>query len=514
MVERSEVPVDATGLVPDGLVDAFWQYEDALMTDDLARLDALFAPGPGTLRGDAAGLLVGHDAISAFRRGRGGAPKRTVLGVHIRPVDADDALVVAEISPHTGGRGQQTQLWRRGIDGWHVVAAHVSGPAPAVDSRIWRVVGTPLLTGAQEGPLAGARVAVKDLFAVAGQRIGGGVPAYFAEAREETGNAPAVQQLLDAGAVVTGIARTDEFAYSIAGANPHYGTPPNGAVPGALPGGSSSGPATAVATGQADIGLATDTAGSIRVPASYQGIWGLRTTHGVVPTGGLLPLAPSFDTVGWLTRDVETLLRVAAVALPHGDGVPREVAIVPELLAGVDAEGASIFRGLLDRLVAEGRLPAVEEVELGDLDETFAAFRTVQAAEAWRAHGEWLGAHPGAVSGAVAERFRIASEVTETEEAEARAVLSVRRSELRRVLAERTLLLPAAASIAPQTTASSADIDRARTATLRITCLAGVAGAPSVSAPLAVLGRAPLGLALVGSPGSDRSLVAAAAALA
>lgn len=514
MAERPDVPVDVTGLVPDGLVHAFWQYEDALMTDDIARLDALFAPGPGTLRGDAAGLLIGHDAISSFRRGRGGAPKRTILGVHIRPIDADDALVIAEISARSGGRGQQTQLWRRGIDGWQVIAAHVSGPAPAVDARIWRVVGTPLVAGAEDGPLVGSRVAVKDLFAVAGQRIGGGVPAYLAESREKNANAPALQQLLDAGAAVTGIARTDEFAYSIAGANPHYGTPPNGAVPGALPGGSSSGPASAVATGQADIGLATDTAGSIRVPASYQGLWGLRTTHGAVPTGRLLPLAPSFDTVGWITRDAETLSRVASVALPQGDDVPREVAIVPGLLAELDADVVSAFHGLLGRLVAEGRLPSIEDVELGDLDETFAAFRTVQAAEAWRAHGEWLGVHPGAVSGAVAERFRIASEVTDTEEAEARAVLSVRRSELRRVLAERTLLLPAAASIAPQTTASPAEVDRARTATLRLTCLAGVAGAPSISAPLLTLGRAPLGLALVGAPGSDRALVAAAAALA
>ena len=146
-------------------------------------------------------------------------------------------------------------------------------PEPGgTDGRIWRVTGSPLVAGRRPAngtrPLDGETVAVKDLFAVAGQPIGAGVPAYLAEATVQPVSAPAVQALLDAGADVVGIAQTDEFAYSIAGANPHYGTPPNPAVPGGLPGGSSSGPASAVALGQASIGLATDTAGSVRVPAS------------------------------------------------------------------------------------------------------------------------------------------------------------------------------------------------------------------------------------------------------
>ncbi|MDO9079141.1 MAG: amidase family protein, partial [Brevundimonas sp.] len=119
--------------------------------------------------------------------------------------------------------------------------------------------------------------------------------------------------LLAAGASVPGIAQTDEFAYSIAGRNPHYGTPPNPAVLGGVPGWSSSGPASAVALGQASIGLGTDTVGSIRVPASYQGLWGLRTTHGSVSADRLLPLAPTFDSVGWVTRSA-IALRAAAEA--------------------------------------------------------------------------------------------------------------------------------------------------------------------------------------------------------
>ncbi|MFZ2965230.1 MAG: AtzH-like domain-containing protein, partial [Rhodoglobus sp.] len=98
------------------MIDAFWAYERALISNDLAALDRLFAPGPETLRGDAAGILVGHDAIGAFRRGRGGAPARAILHVEVRELGDDAALVVAITAPVTGGRGQQTQLWRR-IDG-------------------------------------------------------------------------------------------------------------------------------------------------------------------------------------------------------------------------------------------------------------------------------------------------------------------------------------------------------------------------------------------------------------
>src|SRR3954452_6302957 len=142
--------VVADGTVPDGLLAAFWRYEQALMDDDVPELDALFAPGPFTLRGDALGLLVGHDAIAEFRRGRGGAPRRRIGAIHVREAGPDAAVVVAVLVPAAGGRGQQTQLWRRGADGWRVAAAHVSGPVPAVDSRIWRTVGTPLVAGSGE----------------------------------------------------------------------------------------------------------------------------------------------------------------------------------------------------------------------------------------------------------------------------------------------------------------------------------------------------------------------------
>ena len=189
------------------------------------------------------------------------------------------------------------------------------------DPSIWREHGTPLLPPLGSGPLGseslqGRTVAVKDLFAVAGFPTGAGNPTWLAQAEPEPADAWAVRALRAAGAAIAGIAQTDELAFSLSGANAHYGTPPNTAAPGLVTGGSSSGPAAAVAAGQADIGLGTDTAGSVRVPASVCGLFGMRPTHGAVPADGVLHLAPSFDTVGWLTADASLLAAVGSVLLP------------------------------------------------------------------------------------------------------------------------------------------------------------------------------------------------------
>ncbi|MFC8731809.1 AtzH-like domain-containing protein [Luteimicrobium sp. NPDC057192] len=498
---------------PEGLPEAFRAYETALGSDDLAALDRLFAPGPGTLRGDAAGLLVGHERISAYRATRGGAPARTISRVHVQRATDDAALVVAVTRNDGGGVGQQTQLWRRGAAGWKVAAAHVSHTPPAaIDGSVWRVAGTPLVAGAPDGPLRGRTVAVKDLFAVAGYAVGAGVPAFLAERSPEPAHAPAVRALLDAGADVVGIARTDELAYSVAGRNPHYGTPVNPAVPGGLPGGSSSGPATAVALGQADVGLGTDTAGSIRVPASYQGLWGLRTTHDAVSRAGLVPLAPRYDTVGWLARDAATLLDVACVGLAGAQqraGAGR-LAVVDLWSAGLDRSVAEEFRRTVAALTAAGFDVDPVAVDVGDLGELYEAFRVTQAYEAWRQHGPWVTAHPGALGPEVAARFRAASQVTAAEAAAADRAVAEARERIEEHADGRVLLLPSASSPAPDATAPEGVVEASRTATLRLTCLAGITGRPSVSAPLMGVDGAPVGLGFVGMRDGDLATLALA----
>ena len=508
----SAVPGSVPGSVDRrDVLDAFWRYEAALMSNDLGLLDALFASGDETLRGDAAGILLGHDAISDFRTGRGGAPKRDIVHVEVRSLADDTALVIAITAPVTGGRGQQTQVWRR-IDGsWVVAAAHVSLPAPAVNSSIWRVVGSPLVAGVSGGPLAGETVAVKDLYDVAGFAVGAGVPAWLAEAQPATVTAAAVTALLNAGAAVQGIAQTDEFAYSVAGRNPHYGSPPNPAVIGGIPGGSSSGPASAVSTGQASIGLGTDTGGSIRVPASYQGLWGLRTTHGAVSDVGILPLSPSFDTVGWMTRTPALLRAVASASLRDQLPAAADFVLSRVLLELAEPD----VRAALEPLVAH-----LDDVELGDPDELFETFRAIQAAEAWQSYGDWVTRHPGLLGEDIAARFEYAAAITSSREAGARVDRAAARARIESALGGRTLLLPSASSIAPQATADAATIERTRTTTLRLTCIAGLTGRPALSAPLgwvplaSQLTPAPVGLCFVGPRGTDLALIGLAEQLA
>ncbi|MDQ0576177.1 AtzH-like domain-containing protein [Agromyces albus] len=500
---------------PDGLVEAALGYEAALMSDDLTTLEGYFAPGDATLRGDEGGLLVGRDTITRFRGRRGGAPKRVIEALHVRPIGDHHAWVAAVTAPLAGGRGLVTQLWERQEGAWRITAAHVSAPPRALDPRVWRVVGEPLLRASASGPLDGLTFAVKDVFAVEGFPIGAGVPAYLEGARPEPRSAASLRALLAEGASVRGIAQTDQFAYSIAGRNAAYGTPPNPAVPGAISGGSSSGPAAAVAMGHATIGLATDTAGSIRIPASYQGLWGLRTTHGAVSTEGVLPLAPSFDTVGWLTRDGETLAAAARASLDPASQlrVGARLVTAAALAESATPEVARSFARAVDALAASGSdISELDDPAFGGeaLDALYAAFRTVQASEAWAAHGAWIQAHPGALGADVAARFEWAAAITPEAASDARVRLEAARRALDAALGDAVLVLPSAASVAPAVDADGAEIEAIRAATLRMTAVAGATGRPAVSVPGLTADGAPIGVCFVGPRASDVALVDAA----
>ncbi|MFT4298375.1 MAG: DUF3225 domain-containing protein [Aeromicrobium sp.] len=494
--------MNATG-EPEGLIDAFWRYERALMADDVAELDAIFAPGPQTVRADATGVLVGHDEIAAFRARRGGAPRRTVLRVETRVVDEDCAWVLAETALAAGGRGLQSQLWRRTDGHWHVHAAHVSGPPPAFDARTWRVVGDPLVRASGPGALSGERVAVKDLFAVAGQPIGAGNPAWLAQASAEPVHAEAVGRLLAAGAEVAGISRTDEFAYSLAGVNAHYGSPANPAAPGRLAGGSSSGSAAAVASGQASIGLGTDTGGSIRIPAAYTGLFGFRPSHGAVPMAGVMPLAPSFDTVGWLARDADTLRRVGRVLLT--DAPPSAPARLVLPVALLDRASEEVRRAV--RSAAEAWGAETVHWDLALLESWREVFVAHQAVEAWRSHGTWLAERMDTLGPDVRARFAAAAERAD----DGGAALALARERITDLVGDDVAVVPTAPTVAPRL---GDDLAAVREANLNLTCLAGLGGLPTACVPTRIADSGlPCGVGLLAGRGRDHVLLDLAASL-
>ncbi|MDN4644234.1 amidase [Arthrobacter sp. PsM3] len=392
---------------------------------------------------------------------------------------------------------------------------------PAIaDPTVWREAGSPLLPATGAGPLTGMSVAVKDLFALEGFRVGAGNPEWLAGAEAETTTAPAAAALLAAGAVVAGIARTDEFAYSLAGTNSHYGTPPNPRAPGRISGGSSSGSASAVSLGHATIGLGTDTGGSIRVPSAYQGLFGIRTTHGAVSTTGLLPLAPSFDTVGWMARDAATLTAVGSVLLPQNQpAVPLADAVfVPELLALAEPDVGRAVKECLSDWAGTPGLPNLDTASLrtGELPEWLAAFQTVQGHEAWQQHGPWVSQHWDSLGADVAGRFRAASLIGRRQADDARDVLRAARQHIRAVVGGGLLVLPSASSVAPllgEAALAGDVIERVRRATMRLSCIAGIAGLPAVNLPLATDGGLPCGLSVVGPANRDAELLALAVRL-
>ena len=399
-------------------------------------------------------------------------------------------------------------------------AVHMATGARAIDPTIWRVVGTPLIAATRPGPLSGMGVAVKDLYAVAGQRVGAGNPTYLAESPVQEHSAPAVQRLLDAGADVIGIAQTDEFAYSLAGANAHYGTPPNPRAPGRVPGGSSSGPASAVASTQATIGLGTDTAGSIRIPSAYQGLWGLRTTHGRISREGVHPLSGSFDTIGWMTRDAQTMDAVTQAMLPDRDTatLSGEVAVCVLPSQMVDADVAEAFGRSCDMMrnatLASGRArPDMwDELTLdADMFDGFLdIFSVVRGYEAWQANGGWVSGHFDAIAPDIAQRFRNDALIDETAYRQGLERLERSRAMVRSLVGDRVLLMPTAATVAPTLTEQD-DPDTAagtRKQTMRLTSLAGIGGLPALNMPIATAQGLPCGVCLIGSAGSDKALVA------
>lgn len=167
----------------------------------------------------------------------------------------------------------------------------------------------------QSGKLSGLTFGVKDLIDIAGYKTGGGNPSWENSHPSATCHAVCVEQLLSNGAACKGKTMLDELAYSLLGENFFYGTPLNPKAPDRVPGGSSSGSASAVACGQVDFALGTDTGGSVRIPANNCGIVGFRPSHGRISVAGVIPFAPSFDTVGILARTEKICAEVAKVLL-------------------------------------------------------------------------------------------------------------------------------------------------------------------------------------------------------
>jgi len=367
------------------------------------------------------------------------------------------------------------------------------------------------VTGAGEGPLKGLTFAAKDIIDVAGRVTGCGNPDWAASHDSATAHAPVVEALLAAGGRLIGKTITDELAYSLNGQNFHYGTPANTNSPGRIPGGSSCGSAAAVAAGLVDLALGSDTGGSVRIPASYCGLFGLRPSHGRVSLEGVMALAPSFDTLGWFAPNASLLKSVGEVLLPGPRGAaPASLLIAEDAFALMDEDARARLSPWVARL--EARLGAARGVEIGEPGGGLAAwmrrFRVIQAREIWAQHSAWIAERNPRFGPEVAARFEWAASVDEAEAAEARGLRMDFTARMEALLAVGALLcLPTAPNIAPRLDADGEALATHRDRVLSLTSPAGLAGLPQVTLPLAQHAGCPLGLSLMAGPGADLMLL-------
>ncbi|CAN7224555.1 amidase [Variovorax paradoxus] len=371
---------------------------------------------------------------------------------------------------------------------------------------------------APTGPLADLRFAAKDLFDVAGYPTGGGSPIVLAMSGIKTRTAPTVQKLLDAGARFAGKTVTDELAFSMNGNNAHFGAPINGAAKDRITGGSSSGSASAVSSGLCDFALGTDTGGSVRAPANHCGLYGLRPTHGRVSLEGALDLAPSLDTCGWFARDIGTFARVADVLLGADTAaLPARVRLLrPEdvwsLAVPAAADALADAAARVQRVLGDA---AGIEVALDSFDAMYWNFRYVQSHEAWLTDGPLIERYAPPLGPGVAERFAWSRGVTDAQIVAGRAFRTSFRSHLAKLLgSDGVLLMPTMPDIAPLRSEGEAGLEDYRNRAIRMLCIAGLAGFPQLSMPLAQRHGAPLGISLLGPAGSDRALIGLAERIA
>lgn len=351
------------------------------------------------------------------------------------------------------------------------------------------------------GSADGLRVAIKDSIDIQGMptRLGS---AAFAQAAPAVEHAEVVARLLEAGCHIVGKTNLHEFAFGVSGINAVFGTPLNHRYPDLVPGGSSSGSAAAVAAGDADIALGTDTGGSIRVPAACCGVYGFKPTFERVSRQGVWPARTSLDCVGPFAASLAQLELTQAWIDPafETESFGGELSIG---LVSVQAN-AAICTGVANYVAASGC--DVASVELPLLEDAFGAGLAVINAEAWGAFGAYI--ETGLVGADVAARLKNAASTGVQDLAEAEQVRRDFRAEVDAMLTRYSVLVM---PTLPNFPLRLADALAGKT-DIRSTALVrpfNLSGHPALTLPLEIDGQ-PAGIQLVGRHGDDARLFAVA----
>ncbi len=366
------------------------------------------------------------------------------------------------------------------------------------------------LDGVPGGSLSGLTFAAKDIFDVAGHVTGGGNPDWKATHPPAGKNAWIVETLVNAGATMVGKTHTDELTRGILGENAHYGTPINTKAQDRVPGGSSSGSAAAVAGGLVDFALGSDTGGSVRIPASFCGLYGLRPTHGRIPLEGILMQAPSYDTIGWFTRDADTYARVAEAVFQSQipDSNPSRVVIAQDAFDEADDEVSAVLLPLAEKIAALAGSSTTLRLSPNGLAEWASQQNVLQSEEAWDSVKDWIDQVNPRFSFWVSQRYQLAISLTDAQLSEAAVLRDQVRARMDEVFAGGGFIcLPTAVVAAPLRGLPTSAKVEVQGRLSRLTCIAGTTGRPQLSLPLAEVNGLPVGISLMGDHGSDEELI-------
>lgn len=352
---------------------------------------------------------------------------------------------------------------------------------------------------------SGPTLVVKDLIDIEGTITTAGSKAVASIATPAASDAPLLLGARRAEARIIGKANLYELAFGASGVNPHFGTPTNPFDERLIPGGSSSGTAVCVATGEADVGFGSDTGGSIRVPAAFCGVAGLKTTHGRIPLDGVYPLAPSLDTVGPMAKDVARL--VLGMELLEPGFVPGSPATTVGVVRATGIEIDPTIQSSVDQVCASSELK-LTDVELPQWMLAFEAGSTILHAEAVTSN-RYLVDDPALyamLSAAVRDRLMVGVSITPEELEEALAFGPIWRRQLDELFDEVEILALASVGFFPPPLTEAFD----HTYT-HLTTPVNLAGYPAVSIPIPSGGPIPASLQLIGPPNSEELLLATAA---
>ncbi|MDN6193770.1 MAG: amidase [Alkalibacterium sp.] len=367
------------------------------------------------------------------------------------------------------------------------------------------------MKGLKSGQLSDYVFAAKDVFKVKGSTWGNGHPDWLRFSEPDEFTASAITKLLDQGSDLVGKTICDELCYSISGENWHYGSPLNPNDTRRLTGGSSSGSCAATAGGLVDFAIGSDCLGSVRVPASYNGIIGLRPSYERIKNDGEAPYCESMDVLGFVASEKKVFQDVASVLL---DKDPEETEfkklyIVDDAFAAVDADVKDAFDNVIEKI--GDRLGKVEHITLAEegLDYWVKdVFQIVQGYEIWESYGGFINKYRPRLSPGPKERLKKASTISRERYLEAKKKKEEFKKHVEDVMTDGAVMItPTASSIAPLKSASLDEIDRLRAQSSKLLCISPLAGIPQLTLPLLEQEEVPLGVTLMSAKHTDRALI-------